>query len=82
MMRTADRGLALLYFEAKAVRPNIAGLAPNARYRWTWFDPRSGQWGSEVVLTADATGAASAPPFPGGDRGAAQDWAAKLVLAR
>lgn len=79
MMRTADRGFALLYFEWQALRPQVTGLTPNARYRWTWFDPRVGRWADEIEITADATGAIAAPPFPGGATQATQDWAAKLL---
>ena len=97
MMRTADRSLALLYFEAGAMRPAIAGLVPGARYRWAWFDPRIGQWATGVELAADASGMAQVPAFPGAraqapvlpggtshaasDR-ATEDWAAKLVRVR
>jgi hypothetical protein len=80
MMRTADRSLALLYFEVKASRAGLAGLVPGAPYRWTWFDPRSGQWKGVVPLVADARGTLLAPPFPGRSPGVAeQDWAAKLT---
>jgi hypothetical protein len=78
MMRTADRALALLYFERTAMRPRLGGLEPGARYSWTWFDPRTGQWGAATRFTAGADGVLTAPPFPGGDPRAAQDWAAKL----
>ncbi|HVU25347.1 MAG TPA: DUF5060 domain-containing protein [Opitutus sp.] len=76
MMRTADRSLALLYFETKAERPTVAGLTPNAHYRWIWFNPRNGAWLAPLDLAADATGTLTAPPFPV----ATHDWAAKLLL--
>jgi hypothetical protein len=79
LMRTADRALALLYFEHDAVTPRVVGLTPGARYRWTWFDPRTGRWSEGVALSAAADGRLAAPPFPGGGRRAARDWAAKLV---
>jgi hypothetical protein len=81
MMRTADRALALLYFEQDAVAPRVKGLAPGAGYRWTWFDPRTGRWSEPVAVAASADGGLDAPPFPPGDRRAARDWAAKLVRA-
>jgi hypothetical protein len=79
MMRTPDRSLALLYFEAKAVRPRLAGFAPGLLYRWTWFDPRSGRWGEAVELTADAEGTLPAPVFPGDGPSGSDDWAAKVT---
>jgi hypothetical protein len=79
MMRTPDRSLALLYFETKAPRPRVSGFTPGARYRWTWFNPRSGQWGRPVALPARADGRLRAPAFPGGANLAAQDWAAKVT---
>jgi hypothetical protein len=81
MMRTADRALALLYFEQKAVTAQLTGLAPNARYRWTWFDPREGRWSEAREISSDVGGALAAPAFPDGAARAAQDWAAKLTVA-
>ncbi len=79
MMRTPDRALALLYFEQKAVTPRVTGLAPGARYLWTWFDPRTGEWGAQAPLSAGAAGVPAVPPFPNGGRRADQDWAARLT---
>jgi hypothetical protein len=79
MMRTADRGLALLYFERKAIAPQVGGLTPGARYRWTWFDPRAGRWTAAKELSPRADGVLAAPRFPDGDIRAPQDWAAKLT---
>jgi hypothetical protein len=81
MMRTADRGLALLYFEHRAVVPRVGGLAPGARYVWTWFDPRTGGWTATTELAVGGDGVLAAPPFPGGGVRAAQDWAARLKRA-
>lgn len=78
-MRTPDGALALLYFETQALRPQVNGLAAGGTYRWTWFDPRTGRWGEEVSLTADASGAFAAPAFPGGVERATLDWAAKVT---
>jgi hypothetical protein len=79
MMRTADRGLALLYFELKAIAPRVGGLTPGARYRWTWFDPRAGQWTEANELSTGKDGVLVAPPFPGGGARATRDWAARLA---
>jgi hypothetical protein len=81
MMRTGDGTLALLYFENKAVRPKISGFKPNARYRWTWYDPLDGQWGQQVQIQTDGTGAFTAPPFIGDAGTASRDWAAKVTAA-
>jgi hypothetical protein len=78
MMRTADRALALLYFEQKAVAPRVGGLVPGARYLWSWFDPRTGEWTAATRLAAGADGVLAAPRFPGGAVRAARDWAARL----
>ncbi|HEX9189330.1 MAG TPA: hypothetical protein VGB87_19790, partial [Vicinamibacteria bacterium] len=80
--RTADRSLALLYFEEGAVSPQVSGLAPGARYRWAWFDPRTGRWSESIVVSSAADGRLAAPSFPGGGRRAGRDWAAKLVRPR
>jgi hypothetical protein len=79
MLRSDDRGFALLYFEHKAVRPQINGLVPTALYRWTWFNPRDGRWSEALELAATAAGSLSAPEFPAGDPQVINDWAAKLV---
>ena len=81
MMRTADRTLALLYFEQKAVNTRLTGLAPNARYRWMWFDPRQGRWSEARDFSSDGSGVLATPPFPGDASRATQDWAAKLTAA-
>jgi len=81
MMRTADRRLALLYFEAKAERPRVTGLAPDTRYDWRWYDPRDGRWLAPVPLRSDAEGALRAPAFPGRASRAESDWAAKITSA-
>jgi hypothetical protein len=79
MMRTADRRLALLYFEEKATRPRVAGLARNAGYTWRWYDPRQGRWLVPVALRSDREGSVRAPAFPGGASRAERDWATKLT---
>ena len=75
MMRS-DR-LAMLYFENRAPRVHIAGFAPQATYRWTWFNPRDGVWSATIAIKSDARGTLAAPAFPGG--GADQDWAARIT---
>jgi hypothetical protein len=78
MMRTAAKDFALLYFELKSERTPVAGLTPNAAYRWTWFDPRNGTWSEPLEAKTDANGNLESPAFPGGGNVAVLDWAAKL----
>ncbi|MGE5127140.1 MAG: DUF4038 domain-containing protein [Betaproteobacteria bacterium] len=80
MMRSPDRALALLYFEVKSVRPSLAGMTADARYRWRWYDPREGRWLPAVVLRSDGHGTLRAPAFPDGAAQAALDWAAKVTV--
>jgi hypothetical protein len=79
LMRTPGRDLGFLYFENGAERPRSSGWQPNARYRFTWYDPRKGTWGASIDLTTDRDGAAQLPKFPGGETVATADWAAKIV---
>ncbi len=78
LMRTAARDFALAYFEHKAVRARLKGFTPRARYRWTWFDPRTGEWSKAIKVTTDAQGSLLAPPFPDGAEQATTDIAAKV----
>jgi hypothetical protein len=80
-MRTADRRLALLYFERQAALPRVAGLVPSAAYRWSWYDPRLGRWHRPASLRSDARGTLRAPAFPGGGSVAGTDWAARLTAS-
>lgn len=80
MMRTAARDFALLYFENKAAPAQLAGFTANARYRWTWFNPRTGAWSPPQTVAADASGTLATPAFPAADTDTAiTDWAAKLL---
>jgi len=79
LMRTRDRGFALVYFENRAVRPRSSGFAPGGRYAWHWFDPRSGVWSRTIDLTAGPDGTLEAPAFPEGENVAVRDWAAKVL---
>ena len=79
LMRTAERKFALAYFENRALRARMKGFVPGRRYRWIWFDPRSGAWGREVTVRADSAGVFMMPPFPGGGEQAAADVAASIL---
>ena len=82
MMCTADRAFALLYFENKAVRAEATGFTPKGRYRWTWFNPRTGAWSNAIDLTADAQGNLRPPGIPAPDQDGLNDWAAKVLAAK
>jgi hypothetical protein len=81
MMRTKQRDLALLYFEHDALRAKLSNMRPNSKYRWFWFDPRTGQCGRPITASCTARGQLTMPEFPGGGDAAKNDWAAKLLLA-
>jgi hypothetical protein len=82
MMRTSARDFALVYFENKAERADLAGFAPGARYRWEWFIPRTGQWMPAVEVRANNEGLIATPAFPLAESAFINDWAAKLLLAK
>jgi hypothetical protein len=79
LMRTPAKDLGFLYFENGAARARSSAWIPNGRYRFIWYDPRAGEWGQPVELTADAEGTLQLPAFPAGDAVAGMDWAAKIV---
>jgi hypothetical protein len=80
MMRTASRDFALLYFEHAARRATLGGLKPDAEYRWTWFDPRTGKWHQPIARRTTAQGLLVMPSFPNIGDQAEDDWAAQLLL--
>lgn len=79
LMRTKDKNFGLLYFENKAQRAHTAGWNVNATYRFTWYNPRTGEWLQSAILTANAKGEMQLPSFPGDIETADTDWAAKVV---
>jgi len=82
LMRTPQRDFALCYFENRALRTRMKGFTANARYQWTWFDPRVGVWSRPLILRSDAAGVLASPPFPAGDVEGARDFAAKIRQMR
>jgi len=82
MMRTDDRSMALLYFEMKAVAAKLTGFAPNTRYLWRWFDPRTGLWSEATAAETDGRGGLQMPAFPSGGSVAREDVAAKITAAK
>ncbi|MDB4983444.1 MAG: hypothetical protein JWM82_4196, partial [Myxococcales bacterium] len=83
MMRTADKKLALLYFERAALTQTISNMLPATSYKAQWFDPRTGQWSNagSGTLVSDAGGKLVLPAYPNGAAGApaSTDWALKLM---
>lgn len=79
MMRTGSRDFALLYFENKAGATKLSGFMPNARYGWTWFNPRTGAWLGRIDLASGADGTLVSPAFPAGEPERINDWAAKII---
>jgi hypothetical protein len=59
----------------------MKGFAPNAKYSWTWFNPRTGEWSRAVKLSADAAGVLTTPQFPTRGTQAVGDFAAKILRA-
>jgi hypothetical protein len=80
-MRTQERDFALAYFEQRAPRVRMKGFTPGGRYRWIWFDPRSGVWSRPQTVRADAAGALTTPVFPTGGASAERDVAAKILAS-
>jgi len=81
LMRTKEKDFGLLYFENQTRRARTSGWNPNASYRFTWYNPRTGEWQAASMLTADAKGEMQLPPFPGAADTADADWAAQMVAA-
>jgi hypothetical protein len=82
MMRTKDRAFALLYYEKDAPQSQLKGFVANQRYTWSWFNPRTGRWLEEKMLTTNASGELSTPDFPSSAINEIQDWGARLVSNR
>lgn len=79
LMRTKDKNFGLLYFENKAQRARTTGWNPDVTYRFTWYNPRTGEWLEASTLSANAKGEMQLLAFPGGADTAEADWAAKIV---
>jgi len=79
LLRNPNADFALLYFENKAVPARLSGFVSGITYRWTWFNPRTGQWLAPISLTADSAGMLATPTPPAGAPADASDWAAKIL---
>ncbi|MHC4742915.1 MAG: apiosidase-like domain-containing protein, partial [Planctomycetota bacterium] len=80
--RTAEKDLFLLYFEKDCPPAKLSGAIANETYTMTWFEPQTGRWYGNGVLTMDGSGVITLPRFPGGKGLSAIDWGVKLRLAR
>ncbi|MBN2008242.1 DUF4038 domain-containing protein [candidate division KSB1 bacterium] len=78
MMRTADKTLALLYFENKAVLPKLSGFEPKTSYSFQWYNPQTGEWHEPISLTSDKKGILTVPSLPENANSTMTDWAAKI----
>ena len=81
MMRTADKTLALLYFEQECDRATVSNMKPDAAYQAHWFNPRTGEWNDSGLLKTDGSGAIQLPSFPGNQGKSTTDWALKLKIS-
>ena len=79
LFRSKDLGL--LYFENKARSGRSGGWIPRGEYRFTWYNPRTGEWQVSSTLTADERGEFELPRFPGNQDVAGADWAAKIIIS-
>lgn len=82
MMRTPGKDFALLYFENKAVLPQLSGFKPNTTYELQWYDTMTGKWLSKIAVRSDAQGNINMPDFPDGHNPSGRDWAARITEAR
>ena len=78
MMRTPEKDFALLYFENKAVLPQLNGFKPGAVYSLQWFDTISGEWQAAIPIKANDGGVLVLAAFPDGKNPSSRDWAAKI----
>ncbi|HEY7885052.1 MAG TPA: DUF4038 domain-containing protein [Cellvibrionaceae bacterium] len=79
MMRTADKSLALLYFENMSVTPKLQGFEASTRYQLSWYNPQTGQWHKPETISSNIKGEIFIEAFPSGGKLAARDWAAKII---
>jgi hypothetical protein len=79
MMCTADKSMALLYFENDAVLPELNNFKPDTEYIFQWYDPITGKWKEKTNLRADKAGKLQLPEFPKDNEVKMRDWAAKVI---
>lgn len=79
MMRTSDADLALMYFENGSQLGVAKGFSPKATYRWSWYNPRTGEWQKSLKVKADEAGTIQVPRRPSDPSDSMEDWAAKLI---
>ncbi len=79
MMCTSDKTLALLYFENKAMLPELSGFNPDKDYTLQWFDPITGKWKEKKIIKSDNKGKLQLPEFPDKGQIKMRDWAAKIL---
>lgn len=80
MMRTAEKDLAMLYFENQALVPEINGFIPNKKYSLIWYIPTKGEWLKAIDIMSDKKGKIVIQSFPDNQNPAVIDWALKISL--
>jgi hypothetical protein len=78
MMRTADKELAMLYFENASELPEIAGLRPESVYHLNWSHPTKGEWREAIERETDRRGVMRLRGFPTQGKISMSDWALKI----
>ncbi len=78
MMRTADKSMAMLYFELKCALPQLTDFAPSTLYELKWFNTLSGEWIDPVSVLTDKKGKLNLETFPDGKTINDKDWALKI----
>ncbi len=78
MMRTADKSMAMLYFELKCTIPRLSGFLPSTTYTIQWFETLTGEWDKAIILQSDKKGVIDLLAFPGGNSMNEKDWALKI----
>lgn len=81
MMQTTDKKLAFLYFENKAVPPELSGFIPNTFYSLQWYNPVNGRWLNKIKIKTDNNGQLIINKFPDASQRTETDWAAKIKQA-
>jgi hypothetical protein len=79
MMYTADKTLALLYFENNAVLPELSGFKPTTEYSFQWYDPITGNWKEKKIIKSNKNGRLQLPNFPNKGHIKMRDWAAMIL---
>ena len=79
LLLSPQKELAFIYFENECEIPHVEGLVPEMKYRIQWFDPETGHWVKDsLISTADADGTVELEEFPDGRKVSSKDWCLKI----